>query len=78
MCKECLKYEERFNQLGVGWLLREMSVADQEGVVSLIEENKKLFIREGLRYAVEKMPKELKEELLAIDKPKKATRTLKK
>lgn len=22
MCEECLEYDERFNQLGIGWLLR--------------------------------------------------------
>lgn len=32
LCRECLSYEERFNQLGVGWLLREMSLADPVGV----------------------------------------------
>jgi hypothetical protein len=56
LCLECLKYDERFNQLGLGWLLREMSVVDRKGVGKFIRDNYGSFIREGLRYAIEKFP----------------------
>lgn len=59
---------ERFAQLGCGWMLRELSLADQKGVVTFIKENHDCFSREGLRYAIEKMPKTLQAELLAFTK----------
>lgn len=57
ICSENIKHEERFNQLGTTWLLREMSVKDRIGVISFINENIKLFSAEGLRNATEKLSK---------------------
>ena len=37
-------------------LLREMYLAEPKRTISFIEKNYDLFIREGLRYAIEKMP----------------------
>lgn len=56
---------ERFVQLGVGWVLRELSLADLKLVTKFIEKNKRHFSREGLRYATEKMSKRDKESILA-------------
>lgn len=55
LCDSCLHYQERFNQLGVGWLLREMSLATKDRTVDFIERNQGRFIPEGLRYAIEKL-----------------------
>lgn len=41
--------------MGVGWLLRELSLADLKLTKTFIKENYNYFIREGLRYATEKM-----------------------
>ena len=58
MCQECLKYKERFTQLGLGWLLRQMSLSDKARVIDFIMANYREFIRESLRYAIEKLPPE--------------------
>jgi len=61
---EVIQNPARFPQLGTGWVLRELSLADQEAVIDFIKENYNRFSREGLRYAIEKMSKSLKQELL--------------
>jgi 3-methyladenine DNA glycosylase AlkD len=50
--------DERFSQTAVGWLWRELWVAEPERVVDAIEANLTQFSSEGLRYATEKMPRE--------------------
>jgi 3-methyladenine DNA glycosylase AlkD len=45
LCQECLQYDERFNQLGVGWLLREMYLANATGVNKFIRNNYDSFTR---------------------------------
>ncbi|CAD8083482.1 unnamed protein product [Paramecium primaurelia] len=57
ICQENIIHQERFNQLGTGWLLREMSLVDLKGVIEFIKKNIKYFSSEGLRYAYEKMKK---------------------
>lgn len=64
----CVKSEERFVQLGCGWMLRELSLADLKLVVDFIKQNYASFSREGLRYAIEKMNPELQDELLNYNK----------
>lgn len=54
----------RFPQLGVGWVLRELSLSDEPAVVAFIKENYAHFTREGLRYAIEKMDKSRRAEML--------------
>lgn len=63
-----IKNQNRFPQLGVGWLLRELSVADEDIVVRFIKNHYNEFTREGLRYAIEKMNKPLQKQLLNYDK----------
>jgi len=55
ICASCIKNSERFVQLGVGWVLREVSLSDKQRVVKFIKNNYLSFSREGLRYAIEKM-----------------------
>lgn len=55
ICRRVIECQERFAQLGCGWLLREISLADKEKVKEFALKELDLFTREGLSYAVEKM-----------------------
>lgn len=48
-------------QKGYGWMLKVASQAHQAEVFDYVMKNKSLMSRTALRYAIEKMPKELKE-----------------
>ena len=50
-----VKNSYRFTQLGVGWVLRDVSVHHPQQVVDFLNEHESLFIKEGRRYATEKM-----------------------
>ena len=56
VCSHIVRSQGRFVQLGCGWALREMSVHEMERVIAFIDDNAKHLSREGLSYAVEKMP----------------------
>jgi 3-methyladenine DNA glycosylase AlkD len=71
VCSTIVKDPARFVQLGNGWVLRELSLADLTLVVNFIKKNYNYFSREGLRYAIEKMKPGLKKELLNYKKKKK-------
>ena len=60
ICAVTVQSPERFAQTGTGWVLRELSLADQARVLNFVEEYYDCFSREGLRYALEKMPAEVK------------------
>ncbi|MDD2716900.1 MAG: DNA alkylation repair protein [Candidatus Wallbacteria bacterium] len=62
----CVKNPERFVQLGLGWMLRELSLADLDLTIKFIKANYRHFSREGLRYAIEKMEPDLRQEMLAF------------
>jgi 3-methyladenine DNA glycosylase AlkD len=47
-------------QKGYGWLLKAASQSNQTEVFNFVMSNKKIMPRTALRYAIEKMPKELK------------------
>ena len=64
VCRSTIKNPERFIQLGTGWVLRELWLAEPERVEAFISKNYRSFSREGLRYAIEKMPKELRKQFL--------------
>ena len=68
IAENAIQNNERFPQLGVGWVLRELSLADESAVVTFIKDHYNEFTREGLRYAVEKMDKSLQKELLNYGK----------
>lgn len=64
ICDQSVRLNERFVQLGVGWLLREFSCSDRERVVAFLKSHAEWISREGLRYALEKMPSALRKELM--------------
>jgi len=70
ICQTCVKSPERFVQLGNGWVLRELGVHYEDEVVHFIKSNYDSFSREGLRYAIEKMDKDLRSSLLVYGKQK--------
>jgi 3-methyladenine DNA glycosylase AlkD len=45
---------------GYGWMLKEASIAHQEEVLNYVLQNKSVMPRTALRYAIERMPKELR------------------
>jgi 3-methyladenine DNA glycosylase AlkD len=51
-------------QKGYGWMLKAASQAHQKEVFEYILKNKMIMPRTALRYAIEKMPKELKEKAM--------------
>jgi 3-methyladenine DNA glycosylase AlkD len=60
--------DQRFSQTAVGWLWRELWVAEPERVVDAIEANITQFSSEGLRYATEKMSREAQLRLRGLRK----------
>ena len=47
-------------QKGYGWMLKAASEANQQEIVDYVIKNKSIMPRTALRYAIEKMPKDLK------------------
>jgi 3-methyladenine DNA glycosylase AlkD len=54
-------------QKGYGWLLKEVSRTHTDEVFAYVTKNKKAMPRTALRYAIELMPKDLKEEAMKKD-----------
>ena len=52
-------------QKGYGWMLKAVSEADQQAVFDYVMANKDDMPRTALRYAIEKMPAELKQQAMA-------------
>lgn len=65
VCARIVKNQERFVQLGCGWVLRELSLVDRPRVLAFIDEHAKHLSREGLRYATEKLPASVKQDVHA-------------
>lgn len=63
-CDETVKSPERFAQTGVGWILRELSLADPAAVTEFMELRMHLMSRECVRYVIEKSPQALKSRML--------------
>lgn len=68
ICKNAVQMNERFVQLGVGWLLREFSLADREQMLEFLKTHSNSISREGLRYALEKTPQTLRKEMMDYHK----------
>ncbi|EKE43042.1 hypothetical protein ENUP19_0346G0010 [Entamoeba nuttalli] len=68
ICSTCVKSSERFVQLGVGCLLREMSLNSTDKVVNFIYDNYRYFTREGLRYSIDKLDVTTRKKILGIGK----------
>lgn len=60
-----LQDKEDLVQKGYGWMLKEASEAYQKEVFDFIMKNKQKMPRTALRYAIEKMPKNLKKKAMA-------------
>lgn len=56
VCGRLVKNSHRFVQLGMGWVLRELWLAEPAVVVAFLRAHQSSISREGLRYAIEKMP----------------------
>ena len=50
----------RFTHLGVGWVLRDLSISEPERLKLFLEKNKDLMSSEGYRYATEKLNKSIR------------------
>jgi len=57
--------KEDLVQKGYGWLLKEASRKHQKEVLAYVIKNKKVMPRTALRYAIELMPRELKEKAMS-------------
>jgi 3-methyladenine DNA glycosylase AlkD len=64
-CARTVRNPHRFVQLGTGWVLRELWLADAAAVEGFLRANFAHWTREGLRYAVEKMPSSLQSAILS-------------
>lgn len=62
-----LKDEDEMVQKGYGWLLKEASRLHQKEVFNYVVKNRKVMLRTALRYAIELMPKPLKNEAMKKD-----------
>ena len=61
ICDNLLRDEDDLVQKGYGWLLKETSRTHQKQVFEYIMKNKKNIPRTALRYAIEKLPKNLRD-----------------
>ena len=50
-----MKNSYRFTQLGVGWVLRDVSVHHPTVVIDFLNKHEEDFTKEAVRYATEKM-----------------------
>jgi len=64
VAKELLDDEEDIVQKGCGWLLKNASKTHLQEVFDFVMKNKHKMKRTALRYAIEKMPKELREKAM--------------
>ncbi len=65
ICSALVKNPDRFAQLGMGWVLRELFLADDKIVLAFLRRHYHRINREALRYAIEKMPASLQKQVLA-------------
>jgi 3-methyladenine DNA glycosylase AlkD len=70
-CAPLVASPERFAQTGAGWVLRELSLAEPERVISFMEDRIGLFSRAGLSYATGKLPPATKARLRALARTQK-------
>lgn len=65
ICENNKVHEERFNQLALGWLLREISVIEYERYKQWMKENISYMTREAVRYSIEKLTPKQKRLILS-------------
>ena len=66
ICDANKQYIERFNQLALGWLLREIAVVDYDRYEKWMKKNSILMTREAIRYTVEKITPKRKNYILSL------------
>lgn len=66
ICDANRQYIERFNQLVLGWLLREIAVVEYERYEKWMKKNSTLMTREAIRYTVEKITPKRKTLILSL------------
>jgi 3-methyladenine DNA glycosylase AlkD len=64
VCRALAQNHDRFVQLGMGWLLRELSLADRTRTLRFLARHYPRINREALRYAVEKLPAGVRRKVL--------------
>jgi len=64
ICDSLLEDEDDLVQKGYGWLLKEASRIHQKQVFEYLMKNKKDMPRTALRYAIEKLPKDLRDKAM--------------
>lgn len=67
IAKSLLLDEEDLVQKGYGWMLKEASGANQKKIFDFVIEHKNAIPRTALRYAIEKMPTNLKKQAMTKD-----------
>ena len=67
ICDTLLTDQDDMVQKGYGWLLKEESRKHQKKVFDYVVKNRKNMPRTALRYAIELMPRELKQEAMKKD-----------
>lgn len=64
ICDSLMKDQDDLVQKGYGWLLKETSKTHQNQVFAYIMKNKKDMPRTALRYAIEKLPPDLRDDAM--------------
>jgi len=64
IAKLLLQDEDDLVQKGYGWLLKAASEYDQDLIFDFVMKNKNIMPRTALRYAIEKMPDELRKKAM--------------
>lgn len=64
VCGRLATSPDRFVQLGMGWVLRELSLADRKAVLAFLRRHYGTIRREALRYAIEKLPAPIRTSIL--------------
>jgi 3-methyladenine DNA glycosylase AlkD len=54
-------------QKGYGWMLKDAGIQHQEAIFDYVMKNKKVMPRTALRYAIERMPQDLKKQAMEKD-----------
>ena len=62
--EKMLQYNEEYIYKGIGWLLKTCSKYKPDVIIKYLNKNKKRLPRLVLRYASEKLPKDIRAELL--------------
>jgi 3-methyladenine DNA glycosylase AlkD len=63
VCSSLVRREERFAQTGAGWILRELSLVEQERVIAFVEMRRDELSKEAFDRATGNMPAQIKQKL---------------